>query len=358
VAPALGPLLSGYLLEFADWRFIFLINVPIGALALLFGVRALPTIPPGRAAGALDTLGVMLGPLAFVSLLFGITQSTQVGWTAAPTLIGIGIGLVALVLFVWRELATANPVLELRVFGSRDFTLAILTQWAGFGAMFGSFFLVPLFLQQVRGYGAFETGLFLLPQAVASGVLMQISGRAFDRFGARPPVLVGMSLIVGAMWLMSRLRGDTTGQDLLLPLVLMGAGMGSMMMALNTHMLNTAPRELVGRVTSLTGALQNVVASLAIATFATILQARLPFHVAEATVAASGQPSQAMLTDAAAFAFGDVYRTALVVAVVAWLLVWTLRRIQPTGSGPVAREPGASREPQRYMEREPVLVGD
>lgn len=356
VAPALGPLLSGYLLEFADWRFIFLINVPIGALALLFGVRALPTIPPGRAAGALDTLGVMLGPLAFVSLLFGITQSTQVGWTAAPTLIGIGIGLVALVLFVWRELATANPVLKLRVFGSRDFTLAILTQWAGFGAMFGSFFLVPLFLQQVRGYGAFETGLFLLPQAVASGVLMQISGRAFDRFGARPPVLVGMSLIVGAMWLMSRLRGDTTGQDLLLPLVLMGAGMGSMMMALNTHMLNTAPRELVGRVTSLTGALQNVVASLAIATFATILQARLPFHVAEATVAA--QPSQAMLTDAAAFAFGDVYRTALVVAVVAWLLVWTQRRIQPTGSGPVAREPGASREPQRYMERGPVLVGD
>jgi EmrB/QacA subfamily drug resistance transporter len=354
VAPALGPLLSGYLLDFADWRLIFLINVPIGTLALLFGLRALPRIPPGRAAGALDTLGAVLGPLAFVSLMFGITQSTQVGWTATSTLAGIGIGVVALGLFVWRELASTNPVLDLRVFRSRDFTLAILTQWAGFGAMFGSFFLVPLFLQQVRGYGAFETGLLLLPQAVASGIMMQISGRAFDRFGPKPPVLVGMSLIVGAMWLMSRLTGAATGQDLLLPLVLMGAGMGSMMMALNTHMLNTVPRELVGQVTSLTGALQNVVASLAIATFATILAARLPFHIAEATVAAGGQPSPLMLANAAAFAFNDVYRTAAVIAGVAWLLVWTLRRTQPAGAGPVAADPATSHARQGREEREPA----
>jgi EmrB/QacA subfamily drug resistance transporter len=359
VAPALGPLLSGYLIEFADWRLIFFINVPVGAVALFLGLRALPNIAAGRAAGALDTLGIILGPLAFVALSFGISQSTQVGWTAAPTLVSIGVGLVALLLFVWRELATTDPVLELRVFRSRDFTLAILTQWAGFGAMFGSFFLIPLFLQQVRGYGSFETGLFTFPQAVASAIFMQISGRAFDRFGVRPPVVLGLSMIVAAMYLMSRLSGATTGEDLRLPLILMGAGMGSMMMALNTHLLSAAPRELIGRVTSLTSALQNVVGSLAIATFATILQARLPFHVAEATVAAGGQPSAAMLTDAAAFAFGDVYRTALVVASVAWVLVWTLRRVQPAG-GPSG--PGGNQAPSRESEvsrmREPVLVGE
>jgi EmrB/QacA subfamily drug resistance transporter len=361
VAPALGPLLSGYLLEFADWRLIFFINVPIGAIALLLGLRALPNIAAGRAAGALDTLGVLLGPMAFVSLMFGISESTQVGWTAAPTLVSLGVGLIALVLFIWRELAAENPVLELRVFASRDFTLAILTQWAGFGAMFGSFFLIPLFLQQVRGYGSFETGLFTFPQAVASAIFMQISGRVFDRFGTRPPVLFGLSMIVAAMWLMSRLSGATTGEDLRLPLVLMGAGMGSMMMALNTHLLSTAPRELVGRVTSLTSALQNVVGSLAIATFATILQARLPVHMAEATLAAGGQPSPAMLSDAAAFAFGDVYRTALVVASVAWLLVWTLRRVQPSepdpGSGAGANQVLTGREPDVPADREPVLIG-
>src|SRR5437588_1141104 len=103
VAPALGPLLSGYLLQFADWRLIFLINVPVGALALLIGLRVLPTIPAGRAAGSLDTWGMLLGPLAFSSVSFGVSQSTTAGWLALPTLGGIGIGLVALALFVWRE---------------------------------------------------------------------------------------------------------------------------------------------------------------------------------------------------------------------------------------------------------------
>ncbi len=360
VAPALGPLLSGYLIQFADWRLIFFINVPVGALALFLGLRALPDVVAERAAGALDSLGVILGPLAFVALSFGISQSTQVGWTATSTLASLGVGLTALLLFIWRELATTDPVLELRVFRSRDFTLAIMTQWAGFGAMFGSFFLVPLFLQQVRGYGSFETGLFTFPQAVASAIFMQISGRAFDRFGTRPPVLFGLSMIVTAMYLMSRLSGSTTGEDLRLPLILMGAGMGSMMTALNTHVLSSAPRQLIGRVTSLTSALQNVVGSLDIATFATILQARLPFHVAEATVAAGGQPSAAMLTDAAAFAFGDVYRTALVVASLAWVLVWTLRRVQPASgpSGPGADQAPRSRESETRRMREPVLVGE
>src|SRR5919198_1149618 len=280
VAPALGPLLSGYLLEYADWRLIFLINLPVGVLGLLIGLRVLPSIPPGRVAGSLDWLGIVLGPLAFASISFGVSQSTVAGWTAASTLGGIVLGLTALVLFVWRELDTADPVLDLRVFRRRDFALGILAQWTAVAAMFGTFLLIPLFLQQVRGYGAFETGIFTLPTAIASAVFMQIGGRVFDRVGVRPPVLFGMALIATAMWLLSGLRGDTTGQQMLLPLAMLGAGMGSMMMALNTHILNSAPRELVGRVTSITQALQNVVASLAIATFATILQARIPLHVA------------------------------------------------------------------------------
>jgi EmrB/QacA subfamily drug resistance transporter len=349
VAPAIGPLLSGYLLQYADWRLIFLINLPVGLLALAVGLRVLPALPPGRTAGALDTLGVILAPLAFASLSFGISQSTFAGWTAPATLGGVGLGLAALALFVWRELSVSDPVLELRVFRGRDFTLAVLTQWAAFGAMFGTFFLVPLFLQQVRGYGAFETGLYTLPQAVASALFMQLSGRAFDRVGARPPVLFGLTLVATAMWLLSRLSGGTTGEDLWLPLFLLGGGMGAMMMALNTHILSSAPGELVGRVTSLTQALQNVVASLAIASFATLLQTRLPVHIAEASAAAAGVPSSLLLADAAAFAFGDVYRAALVMVGAAWCLVWTLRRIQSAVERPQA-------QPLR-VQREPALAG-
>jgi EmrB/QacA subfamily drug resistance transporter len=355
VGPALGPLLSGYLLQYADWRLIFLINLPIGIMALLVGQRALPSIPAGRSAGALDSLGIILGPLAFASLSFGVTQSTSAGWTSTSTIGGVVVGLIALALFVWRELRTSDPVLELRVFRGREFSLGILTQWAAFAAMFGTFFLIPLFLQQVRGYGPLETGLYTLPVAIASAVFMQISGRVFDRIGVRLPVLFGMTLIGGAMALLSRVGGGTTGIDLVLPMSLLGAGMGSMMMPLNTHLLNVAPRDLVGRVTSLTSAAQNVVASLAIAVYATLLQARIPIHVAEAAAAAGGAATPALVDNATAFAFGDVYRTALVIAAVGWCLVWVLGRSRSFSDREPLGESAAEHEHQPRPER--VLVG-
>jgi EmrB/QacA subfamily drug resistance transporter len=354
VAPALGPVLSGYFLEYADWRLIFLINVPVGALALVTGLRSLPSLGAPRPAGSLDAIGAVLGPLAFAALSFGISESTHAGWTGATTLGGISLGLLALALFIWRQLSAEHPLLELRVFRSRDFTLAILTQWVGFGAMFGTFFLVPLFLQQVMAYGSFHTGLFTLPQAIASGLVMPLGGRLFDKIGARPPVLVGLALVTASMWLMAGLSGTTTGEDLRLPLVLMGAGMGSMMMSLNTHLLNSAPRELISRVTSLTGALQNVVGSLAIATFSTVLQSRLPVHLAAA--AASGQTGPAAQANAAAQAFGDVYRVAMVAALLAWGLAWTLRR-QPAPAAPPPGVRQALPPAEAEREPEPVIAG-
>jgi EmrB/QacA subfamily drug resistance transporter len=374
VAPALGPVLGGYLVEFASWRYIFLLNVPIGAVALVMGLRALPALPASRAVGALDTLGVVLAPLAFASLSFGISQSTHYGWTGAPTLVGIAVGLVALALFIWRELTFPYPLLELRVFRSRDFSFAIVTQWVAFGAMFGSFFLIPLFLQQVRGYGAFESGLVTIPQALASMVFMQVGGRLFDRIGARPPVLAGLILVAGSMYLMTGVTGTTTGRDMIPALVLMGAGMGLMMMSLNTHMLNAAPRDLTSRVTALSQSLNNVVSSLAIATFATILQARVAFHVTEAALLTGGQPGPQALMEASAMAFADVYRTALGVVLFAWLLAWTLRPLPAPGKpgkpeGGIAEGSRSEGAPEQAtarvsgvsgvseVEREPVLVG-
>jgi hypothetical protein len=133
-----------------------------------------------------------------------------------------------------------------------------------------------------------------------------------------------------------------------------------MMMALNTHLLNVAPRDLVGRVTSLTAAMQNVVASLGIATFATILQTRIPVHIAEASIVAGGPPTPALLENATAFAFGDVYRTALILVAVGWCLVWTLRRprtdVEPGPPSPTTRQDTPDQR-SGYAEREPVLAG-
>ncbi|HUX86161.1 MAG TPA: MDR family MFS transporter, partial [Chloroflexota bacterium] len=305
IGPALGPVLSGWLVQYADWRYIFLLNLPVAVVALVLGRRALPRLPAQGKVGALDTVGAIVGPVGFSAITFGISQSTTAGWTGASTLAGIGIGMVALAIFALRELTATMPLLDLHVFRRRVFVLAILTSWVSQIAMFGSLFLVPLFLQQVRGYGSFTTGLATLPQSLVAAVFMPIGGRLFDRFGVRLPVLSGLVLVVVSLWQLSRLSVTTTPIDLIVPLSLWGAGLGLMLMPLNTYLLNAAPRALVSRVTALTGALGTVVGSLAIASFATIYQGRTDIYVSAGI--SGGLPS------AMAQAFDETFVVAAII---------------------------------------------
>ncbi|MBB6731756.1 DHA2 family efflux MFS transporter permease subunit [Cohnella zeiphila] len=268
LAPALGPVLAGSLVDYASWHWIFLINLPIGVIAVLLGIRTLPNIDR-QSVASLDLLGIILAPLAFAALSYGVTQGGS-SWTSTETLVGLIVGVVALVLFVIVELRSKNPLLELRVFRSGNFTRGIVVQWVSQFALFGSFFLVPVFLQSAKGYTAFDTGLIMLPQAIASGVFMPIGGRLSDRFGARPLVLAGMIFVIGATALLANLDANDGKIMVMIPLALLGAGMGLFMMPLNTHLIQSSPQNLVGRVTSLTNAAQQVVSSLAIATLTTL----------------------------------------------------------------------------------------
>lgn len=322
IGPALGPVLSGWLVQYADWRFIFLLNVPIGIIALLIGRRVLPRLDARTAAGALDGLGAILGPAGFAALTYGISQTPTAGWTGATTLGGITLGALCLVAFAARELTTRTPLIDLNVFRSSVFVKAILTQWVSQVAMFGALFLVPLFLQQARGYGSFTTGLATLPQAVVAAIFMPIGGKMFDRFGIRLPALTGLVLVVASLYGLARVSTTTTPVDLILPLSLWGAGLGLMLMPLNTYLLNAAPRELVSRVTALTGALGTVVGSLAIASFATIYQARIDLYAA---------PGVAVdLPSAMTHAFDDTFVVAAIIGASAILLAALLPARLPT----------------------------
>jgi EmrB/QacA subfamily drug resistance transporter len=355
-APAIGPVVSGWLVQYADWRWIFSLNLPIGVIGVLIGLRSLPVVAR-QAVGQLDYAGMVLAPLAFASLSYGVSEGAS-SWTSTNTIGGIAVGLVALIGFIIAELRATNPLLELRVFRSVDFSLAILTQWISQFALFGALFLVPLFLQQVRGYGAFNTGLTLLPQALAAGIVMPIGGMLFDRIGARPLVLVGTAIMAVAAYVLSTASITTTSQDLIVPLALYGAGMGLMMMPLNTHLINAAPRKLVSRVTSLTNALQQVVNSLTIAGLATILTSRSTTHINDAKAAILAKypqlatmpahPTAASLAHlpksaallmaqvthqitaavpaAMAHGFDDTYRVMIVGAIIGAVMGLTLRR--------------------------------
>ncbi|SEN74220.1 DHA2 family efflux MFS transporter permease subunit [Paenibacillus sp. OV219] len=317
LAPALGPVLAGYLVDYVSWKWLFLINLPIGAVGILLGIRTLPRIER-QAVAALDKLGFILAPIAFAGLSYGVSEGA-VSWTAAKTIVGIVVGAIALILFVIVELTRKEPLLELRVFRSSDFSRGIVVQWISQIALFGTMFLVPMLLQQALGYSAFKTGLIMLPQAIAAGLFMPIGGKLFDKVGARPLVFTGMLLVTVASFILSRVDEASGLMMIMGPLSLLGAGMGLSMMPLNTHLMQSAPRDLVSRVTSLTNAAQQVMTSFAVAGLATILAKRM-------TVYAPNAKSQL-----AAFSssFGDTFLVLTFIAAFGAVLGLVLRKPEP-----------------------------
>jgi EmrB/QacA subfamily drug resistance transporter len=269
LAPALGPVISGWMVDFATWHWIFLINIPIGVVGVLIGIKTLPAIERQNVA-SLDVLGMIFAPLSFAALVYGISQGGT-SWTSDKTIGGLVIGVIGLLVFVIAELRQKSPMLELRVFQSSQFTKAVIVQWVGQIALFGTLFLVPLFLQQAKGYSAFDTGLTMLPQALAAAVMMPISGKLFDKFGARYLVVGGMAIVTIAGYFISKVGVHDSTTSMIIPLIMLGIGMGTFMMPLNTHIIQSAPQSLVGRVTSLTNSMQQVVSSFAVAGLTTIL---------------------------------------------------------------------------------------
>ncbi|MGG3449881.1 DHA2 family efflux MFS transporter permease subunit [Domibacillus aminovorans] len=317
LAPAAGPILSGWLIGLASWHWIFLINLPIGIAALLVGMKYLPIIERHKTP-ALDIWGMILAPIAFSMLAFGMSEGGS-DWTSTRTLTGLIVGGVALILFIIVELRQKQPLLELRVFGSSDFTRGVILTWISQIALIGSILMVPLFLQNLLGYTPLESGLTTLPMALASVVFMPIGGKLFDKVGARPLAFVGLIIITAALFLLSQVDLDTSRTTMMLPLAMMGAGMGLSMMALNTHVLNSAPRRLVSRVTPLTTATQQVVMSFAIAGLTGFLTSRTTHYMAEAG-------ANANLAQSSASAFGDIFFLTACVAACGVLMSLTLRK--------------------------------
>lgn len=325
LAPAIGPILSGWLVEYHSWHWIFLINIPVGIFCFAFGLWKLPKSERKKVVG-FDLPGMILGPIAFAALSYGVTQGAD-SWTSEKTLGGLIIGSVALIAFIIVELKAKIPLLELRVFRSVDFSFSIFVQWVLQFSLFGAIFLLPQFLQQARGYGAFDTGMTLFPQAIASAVMMPIGGYLFDKIGVRWLVIIGLSLVSGAIFQYSHVDLTTEGSDLTLPLIMAGAGMGLMMMPLNSHLLNKAPRDLVSRVTSLNSALQQVVNSFAVATLVTILSSRVSTLIEEKGLSeASPADLQKAMLAVAPEAFGYTFSIMLVISVTGIFLGLFLRR--------------------------------
>ena len=273
VAPALGPILGGYLVDRNIWRWIFFINVPIGIAGVVLGSFLLRERKSDRKISA-DPWGLVTSIVGFGALLFAASVASNGGWTAPPVLIAFAIGLVGLIAFVIIELLAAkDPLLDFHLFSDWTFLNASLVGWVTVLALFGAEFLMPIYLQMVRGRTALMTGLIVFPLAVVAGIVTPIAGWIYDRVGPRPLVIVGFAVLCVNTWQLSKLTGTTSIAWVMALMGMRGFALGNTVQSTYATALGTVERMRVARGSSLINATRFVVQAIAVAVFATIVAA-------------------------------------------------------------------------------------
>jgi EmrB/QacA subfamily drug resistance transporter len=269
-APAIGPALGGYLVEYVDWRLIFFINVPIGIVGAMAAALVLPR--SSRVAGRrFDVLGFVTVASGLFALLLAMSEGKSWGWDSYQVLGLITFGVLSLALFVVIELEVADPLLDIRIFRYWAFTHSLLLISMLMVVMFGAMLYTTLFLQQALGLGALDAGLTILPQAVVMGALMPIAGRIYDRIGPRWPAVVGLTIVAGSTYLLHTLTLDTSREQVMWMLVLQGAGLGMAMMPIFTGGIAVIPMTHVNTASALNNVVQRVSQSFGVAVLTAIL---------------------------------------------------------------------------------------
>lgn len=275
VAPALGPILGGWLVDLERWRWIFFINLPIGALGIVLASRWLRE-QRGERRPRFDWPGLATEVVGFGATLYAASIAETQGWTAPETLFWFAVGAVGLAAFAWVELFVAEqPLLDLRLFRKRTFLVASLVGYVSVLALFGAEFLLPVYLQAVRGRSALETGWILLPLAAAAAVATPTAGRLYDRVGPRPLLVAGFALLAVNTWQFSLLRADTPIRWIVFLLVLRGLALGMTVQTTLVTALSVVPGPELPRGSSLLNATRQVVQSLGVALLATVLASTL-----------------------------------------------------------------------------------
>ncbi|HTK61282.1 MAG TPA: MDR family MFS transporter [Pseudonocardia sp.] len=261
VAPGVGPALGGYLVEYVDWRLIFMINVPIGLLGAVAARFILPELP-GRRGKSFDTWGFVTVAAGLFAVLLAVSKGADWGWTSYPVLILlVGSGLL-LALFVIIELEVDEPLLNVRSFARWHFVNSLVLAGVLSLGLFGTLYFIPVFLQVGQNITPMHTGLAILPQAVVMMVLMPVSGKLYDRFGARWPVVAGTFVSGVGLMLMGAFDADTTLAEVVVWTMIQAGGLALAFMPAMTAGLAALPEHLVDAGNSYTNLVQRVAGAL------------------------------------------------------------------------------------------------
>ncbi|KAF4323820.1 hypothetical protein G195_003026 [Phytophthora kernoviae 00238/432] len=341
LAPAIGPTLSGYVVEHYSWRLLFYIILPFSIIATGIGIAFVKNVTR-QSKPKLDYPGVILSTLGFGSLLYGFSDAGTDGWGSAIVIACLIVGAVSLILFVIRQMTTDHPLLEFRIFKYNMYTLTTIINMLVTMAMFAGMILLPIFLQNIRGFSPIESGLLMMPGAILMGIMSPITGRIFDKVGARWLSVAGLAITAITTWGLSRLSIDTTYGYMMFIYTARMFGMSMLMMPIQTAGLNQLPQRLNAHGTAMSNTLRTVAGAIGTAILVTIMSSKLKSHLADtlATGQIAADDKAAMLratADATIYGVNYAFVVATAMTVVALLLAFFIRKTKPA-TEPVTTE--------------------
>ncbi len=330
LAPILGPVVGGLILENLHWSWIFFVNVPIGIVAFVLGWRMLPHTDSGE-AGRLDVLGLAMLPAGFAAIIYGVSEmgsGAAIGSVEvlAPTIAGI----VLVVLFCVHALRIENPLLDIRLYANRVFAGASLTNFGLGAALFGAMILVPLYYQEVRGQSVIATGLLTGPQGIGALIAMPVASRLTTRFGGGRVAMAGVSLLCLSTLPFTQIGANTSFVAISAVLVVRGLSIGMCFMPAMSAAFASMRPDQIPDATPQINALQRTGGAIGTAVLAVVLQR-----------AVAAQPHTAA---GAAAAFGTAYWWALGIAALSLIPCLMLLRAERPQAQDQAEAPAPSPE--------------
>jgi DHA2 family lincomycin resistance protein-like MFS transporter len=315
VAPALGPAVSGVILEFTSWRWMFGIVLPLAAAIGFVGMRRLINVGEPT-AGSVDILSVVVSALGFGTLVYGLSLIGDPHAVLPPAWFIVG-GAVVIALFVWRQLRLqkgGEPLLDLRTLTHRTFTVGTLLMVVAFMGFMGSMILLPIYLQDLRGLTSLQTGLLMMPGGLAMGLSGPRIGHLFDRFGSRPLVVPGSLAVVAALATLSQITATTSVWVILAAHVAFMAGLAGIFTPVFTLSLNAVPEHLYSHASSVLGSTQQVAGAIGTAISVTVLASHT------ATLASGGASPTAAAIGGMQWAFAASAILSIGIVVLALML--------------------------------------
>ncbi len=328
-APAVGPAIAGYVMEHYSWRTMFYGMIPIAVIVIAVAFIYLKNVAE-RSYPKIDIVSVILSTIGFGAVLYGFSSAGSKGWSSTEVVLSIVAGVVSLILFTWKQLVSKSPLLDLRAFKYSMFSLTTVINIAVTMVMYADMMLLPLYLQNARGYTALESGMLMLPGALLMGIMMPITGKLFDRFGAKWLSIIGMAITIVTTIGFVNLTDSTSYTYLVLMSTGRRFGMAMFLMPITTAGLNQLPSRLNEHGTAISNTIKQVAGAIGTSLLVTVMTSSTKTHLQDMITAGGSVSKENMIMEASIQGINDAYLVIIGIGIFGLLLSFFIKRTGQT----------------------------